>query len=319
MTTLLAGYVLIGAAVSLLTYLVTNRPSPAAEPVAVAPGATPPIAELKTRTVTDAPVLGANLHEVLLQRSRSERMVKPWLAKLGKLASGGTPKGHLDNLHELAVTAGIARTWTPQRISIMRKVTLVAGLLLAAVSWRAMSGMMGTLFSVIVALIGWRAIDIWLTSRARVRQEEITHHLPDVADQIAISVQAGLGFEMAIRRTVESTEGPLSEELARLLYDVRVGIARSEAFRNLQDRVDVPDMTSFVRAIAQAERSGVPIADILQIQADELREKRKQRAEERAMKLPVLMLVPLVTCILPPLLIILLGPPMLELLDGGLT
>lgn len=259
----------------------------------------------------------SNLHEVLLQRSRSERVVKPWLNKLQGLAGGATPKRRVEALHELATTAGLARTWSPQRIGTARTISILTGLLLALGFWRAIGGKEGIVFAVIVAAIGWKGFDVYLTNRARSRQEAITMDLPDVADQVAISVQAGLSFEQAIRRTVDSTDGPLAEELARFLHDTRVGLPRQVAFKNLQERVDVPDMTSFVRAIAQAEKTGVSIAEILQIQADELREKRKQRAEERAMKLPVLMLLPLVTCILPPLLIVLLGPAVIQVVSTG--
>lgn len=259
----------------------------------------------------------SNLHEVLLARSRSERVVKPWLEKVNTVLTGATPQSRIARLHDMAVTGGISRTWTPQRIATARTISLASGLTFGLLAWRSVSGFKGLILGAIVFGIGWRGFDIYLTNRARARQEEIQRELPDIADQIAITVQAGLSFEQAIGRTVDSTSGPLSEELGRFLHDVRLGMSRRQAFKGLQERADVPDMTNFVRAIAQAEKTGVSIADVLQIQADELRTKRRQRAEERAMKLPVLMLLPLVSCILPPLLLVLLGPAILSVMSNG--
>ena len=260
----------------------------------------------------------SNLHEVLLARSRSERVVKPWLEKVNTILTGATPQSRIATLHEMAVTGGISQTWTPQRIATARTISLASGLTFGLLAWRSVSGNKGILLAAIVVGVGWRGFDVYLANRARDRQEAIQGELPDIADQIAITVQAGLSFEQAIARTVDSTTGPLSEELGRFLHDVRLGMSRTDAFKGLQERADVPDMTNFVRAIAQAEKTGVSIADVLQIQADELRSKRRQRAEERAMKLPVLMLLPLVTCILPPLLMVLLGPAVLQIMENGM-
>lgn len=259
----------------------------------------------------------SNLHEVLLARSRSERVVQPWLKKVNSLLTGATPQGRIATLHEMAVTGGLARTWTPQKIATARTISLASGITFGLLAWRQVDGTMGIALGLIIAGLGWRGFDVFLTNRARARQEEIQQELPDIADQIAITVQAGLSFEQAIGRTVDSTSGPLSDELGRFLHDVRIGMTRAQAFKGLQQRANVPDMTNFVRAIAQAEKTGVSIADVLQIQADELRTKRRQRAEERAMKLPVLMLLPLVTCILPPLLMVLLGPAVLKVMENG--
>lgn len=328
---LLASCTLIGISVAMLVYLMLVRsasavmtgsaPPPPGSPMLAprAPTAASATADVTATATDSASAQSSNLHEVLLARSRSERVVKPWLNKVNGLITGATPKRRVESLHEMAVTAGVSRTWTPQRIATARTMSLGTGIVLGLLAWRGTGGGLGpgTAFGIIIAGVGWRGFDVYMTNRARSRQETITQDLPDIADQIAISVQAGLSFEQAIRRTVDSTTGPLSDELSRFLHDTRVGMVRQVAFKNLQERVDVPDVTSFVRAIAQAEKTGVSIAEILQIQADELREKRKQRAEERAMKLPVLMLLPLVTCILPPLLIVLLGPAVITVMQSG--
>lgn len=307
---------LIGVSFSMFVYLLLMRG--AAE---IAVDGTDP-ADFVNVTTAKAEAIpndsnSSNLHEVLLARSRSERVVQPWLEKVNSVITGATPQSRIATLHDMAVTAGISRTWTPQRIATVRTISLASGLTFGLLAWRQIAGTQGILLGLIIAGVGWRGFDTYLTNRARGRQELIQQELPDIADQIAITVQAGLSFEQAIGRTVDSTEGPLSEELGRFLHDVRLGMSRTKAFKGLQNRADVPDMTNFVRAIAQAEKTGVSIADVLQIQADELRTKRRQRAEERAMKLPVLMLLPLVTCILPPLLMVLLGPAVLQVMQNG--
>ena len=326
---LLASCALIGLAVMAIVYLITQQsaadapsaPAPQTAAASVRAGADhDPESRANVTASSSGDSLNSqtsNLHEVLLQRSRSERVVKPWLEKVNSILTGATPQKRLATLHELAVTAGMGQRWTSAKIATARTICLGIGVVLGLAAWNQIRGAVGVVFAVIVAALGWKGFDVYLTNRARERQESIAMQLPDVADQIAISVQAGLGFEQAIRRTVDSTDGELSDELARFLQDTRVGVARPVAFRNMQERVNVPDVTSFVRAIAQAEKTGVSIGEILQIQSDELREKRKQRAEERAMKLPVMMLLPLVTCILPPLLIVLLGPAIIQVVSTG--
>ncbi len=317
MLVLFASCALLGTSVAMVVYMLLMR---GVSQLAV--DTTDPSDYLKTPTATVTTPIpndngSSNLHEVLLARSRSERVVQPWLKKVNSILTGATPQSRIATLHEIAVTGGISRTWTPQRIATARTISLASGLTFGLLAWRTVGGGKGILLGAIVVGLGWRGFDVYLTNRARARQEAIQSELPDIADQIAITVQAGLSFEQAISRTVDSTEGPLSDELGRFLHDVRIGQTRTKAFKGLQERTDVPDMTNFVRAIAQAEKTGVSIADVLQIQADELRTKRRQRAEERAMKLPVLMLLPLVTCILPPLLLVLLGPAVIQVMENG--
>jgi tight adherence protein C len=155
---------------------------------------------------------------------------------------------------------------------------------------------------------GFMGPDALLAAKARERQEVIERELPDVLDQVTICVEAGLGFEAALQRAAATGSGPLAVELARTLQDIGLGMSRRAALDALMERTDVADLRHFVLALGQAERHGVPIAQVLRIQAVELREKRRQRAEERALKLPVKLVFPLVLCILPALFIVLLGP-----------
>jgi tight adherence protein C len=150
--------------------------------------------------------------------------------------------------------------------------------------------------------------DNFIIKRAQARQLAIEHDLADSLDQVTMSVEAGLGFEGAIERVVGAGSGPLNDELRRVLLEMQLGASRSDALRHLADRTDVPDLKSFVFAIVQSEAYGLPIAQVLRVQASELRDKRRQRAEERALKIPVLLIFPLAFGIFPALFIVLLGP-----------
>ena len=156
--------------------------------------------------------------------------------------------------------------------------------------------------------IGYFVPDLWLRFKASSRQDVMRKELADTLDQITISVEAGLGFEAAMARSVRNRQGPLGDELQRTLQDIQLGVPRATALKGLVDRTDVPDLRTFVHAVVQAERYGVPIARILRVQAGELREKRKQAAEERAMKVPVKIVLPLMFCILPSLFLVVMGP-----------
>jgi len=154
-----------------------------------------------------------------------------------------------------------------------------------------------------------------LINKAKERKKTIQQALPDTLDQITISVEAGLGFEAAMARAARTGEGPLNEELARALSEIQLGAARHDALRGLVDRTHVPELRHFVLAILQAETYGLPVAHVLRVQAKELRVKRRQRAEERALKIPVKIVFPLAICILPTLFIVILGPAAIRMFE----
>ncbi len=138
--------------------------------------------------------------------------------------------------------------------------------------------------------------------------------LADTLDQMTIAVEAGLGFESAMARAGRNGKGPLAEELVRTLQDIAVGQPRRDAYLALAERTGVPDLRRFIRAVVQADAYGVSIADVLRTQAQEMRLKRRQRAEEKAMQIPVKVIFPLILCILPTLFIVLLGPAVLRII-----
>ena len=156
--------------------------------------------------------------------------------------------------------------------------------------------------------------DVAIGSRARERQDVIRHELADALDEITISIEAGLSLETAVSRAGEFGKGPLAQELTRTVQDMRVGFSRKEAYLALADRTSVTDLRRFARAIMQADQYGVSVGHVVRVQAKELRAKRRQRAEERAMKVPVQVLFPLMFCILPVLFVVVLGPAVINLM-----
>jgi tight adherence protein C len=178
---------------------------------------------------------------------------------------------------------------------------------------------MGAAIALVAGLVGFFAPEFWLTRRIRRRQNQVLRALPDTLDLITVSVRAGLSFDGALAKVVEKTRGPLADEFRRSLAEVRVGKVRRDALRDIIPRTDVPALNNFIGAIVQAEQLGVPIARVLQVQSEQLRIERRQRAEEMAQKAPIKMLFPLVGCIFPSLFIVILGPALIVLANffGG--
>ena len=162
------------------------------------------------------------------------------------------------------------------------------------------------------------APEFWLGRKIRARSMAMTLQLPDALDLLTISVEAGLGFDAALAKVVEKMEGPLVDEFRQALAEVRMGRTRREALRDVATRADAQPVSNFIGAIVQAEQLGVPIAKVLQIQSNQLRIERRQRAEEAAAKAPVKMLFPMVGCIFPTIFIVILGPAVVTVMGGGL-
>ncbi|RIK16247.1 MAG: secretion system protein [Acidobacteria bacterium] len=156
--------------------------------------------------------------------------------------------------------------------------------------------------------------ELMLHSRAQKRSEQIGLELPDTLDQMMIAVEAGLGFDQAMQRAAGNGKGPLAEELVRTLQDMSVGRSRRGAYTDLAERTGAPDLRRFIRAVIQADKYGVAVADTLRTQAAEMRLKRRQRAEEKAMQIPVKVIFPLMLCILPVLFIVLMGPAAMDIM-----
>jgi tight adherence protein C len=173
--------------------------------------------------------------------------------------------------------------------------------------------MVPILLGVAITVVGYFLPELLLHSRGQERSQKITLELADTLDQMTIAVEAGLGFDSAMSRAGRNGQGPLAEELVRTLQDIQVGHSRRDAYEGLAQRTSVPDLRRFIRAIIQADAYGIAIADVLRTQAAEMRMKRRQRAEEKAMQIPVKVIFPLMLCILPVLFIVLLGPAAIDI------
>jgi len=255
-----------------------------------------------------------DLRELTLSRSRLERIVQPTVSALAGPIRRLSPNGMVTAVERRIELAGLS--WTLERVLVVKAV-LGGGLLSAGLLWAARSGS-GTplLIALCAGAIGYVGPDTVLTRLARARQLVIGNELPDTLDQLTICVESGLGFDAALARIARSGRGPLAQEITLLLQELRVGVPRREALDNMLARTDVPELRQFVHAIIQADSYGVPISRVLRSQAEEQREKRRFRAEERAMKLPVKVIFPLVFCILPVVFIVVLGPAYIRLTSG---
>jgi tight adherence protein C len=180
-----------------------------------------------------------------------------------------------------------------------------------------LGGLPLSLIMILVGLyLGYSIPEFWLGGRVKKRQKLILMQIPDALDLLTISVRAGLGFDGALAKVVEKLKGPLTEEFRRALAEIRVGKPRRDALRDIVPRTEVPPLTNFIGAIIQAEQLGVSISKVLQVQSEQLRIERRQRAEEQAAKAPIKMLFPLVGCIFPSLFIVILGPAIILIIVG---
>ena len=254
-----------------------------------------------------------SLEEIELQQPVMERTMRPLMRRLSGLGARLTSRERIGRTESKLAEAGYPYG--------LRTVDFLG---LKVVSALVVGGLAFLLFGLVVGgpstgiiigggglMVGFFVPDFWLTRRIKSRQKAILLSIPDVLDLLTISVKAGLGFDAALGKVVEKSEGPLSDEFRRALAEVRIGKARRDALRELVARTNVPALTNFIGAIIQAESLGVAIANVLEVQSEQLRIERRQRAEEMAAKAPIKMLFPLVGCIFPSMFIVILGPALI--------
>ena len=257
-------------------------------------------------TVTDS----VDLRQQQLEGSALDRVFLPSAKRLGRGFVRLTPFDLNARIAEQLVYAGNPPGWDAERIVALKILGGVGGTVLGAflMALLPVPGILKIIGVVILALLGYLLPSVQLSAMAAGRQREIQKQLPDVMDLLTISVEAGLGFDAALAQVTKNVPGALAEEMSRLLQEVQIGVSRADAFRNMGERTSVPELQSFVLSMIQADLFGVSIANVLRAQSRELRQKRRQRAEEIAQKIPVKLLFPMIFLVLPALFIVILGP-----------
>ena len=260
-----------------------------------------------------------SLEEIELQQPLMDRTLRPLMRRLSGSGTRLTSRERVGRTEVKLAEAGYPyglRTIDFMGLKVVAAV-ITSGLafLLFGVAQRNPAATT-LIIAGVALLIGFFVPDYWLTTRIRARQKAILLAIPDTLDLLTISVKAGLGFDAALGKVVEKTEGPLTDEFRRALAEVRIGKPRRDALKEMVARTNVPALTNFIGAIVQAEQLGVAIANVLEVQSEQLRIERRQRAEEMAAKAPIKMLFPLVGCIFPSMFIVILGPALILIVNN---
>lgn len=303
---LIIGVTLIAAVIAVIVYLVGSQ----ADDKAVVRASLRQLEGYEVESVRDQELL------VPLR----DRAVLPVMNGLTGLGRRFTPVGYVDGVRRKFVHAGDPSSEAIDRFLAIRVITvaLVPVAFIVVYLWNPI-GLSGLIQLAVFGLFAFALVagpDAMLNRRVEDRQHELRIKLPDILDLLTISVEAGLGFEQALDRTIAAVPGALSDEFARMLGEVRAGASRADAMRALEQRTNVPEVRSFVLAILQADTFGVSIGRVLRAQADEMRIKRRQLAQEQAQKAPVKMLIPMVFCIFPALFVVVIGPAIINIGDA---
>jgi len=223
-----------------------------------------------------------------------------------------SPRGVGASLQRRLDLAGNPVGWTADRVLAMKGIALLIGGLIGGV-FGLHHPALALIFAAVGGAIGFFVPDVLLYNTGLKRQARIVSALPDALDMMTVCVEAGLGFDSAIAQVARNTRGPLAQEFARTLQEMQIGLSRTQALRSMVTRTTVPELRSFVGALVQAGELGIPVARVLREQSAEMRVRRRQRAEERAQKVPVKIMFPLVMCLFPALLVIIIGPGVISI------
>jgi tight adherence protein C len=248
----------------------------------------------------------ASIEDIELSLSLSDRLLVPMIRRVSALVTRFAPQEMLEStakqLESGGKTISAATYW-----SIVLGAVLVFGIVFGLVGTRAETGN-PIFFAMGGALFGFMIPRLWMTSAVTRRKDAVIKKLPDALDLMTICVDAGLTFDGAMTKVDEKWDDPLSREFGRVVYEIQLGKTRRQSLRDMSERIDVPDVQSFVASILQADQLGVSIGKVLRIQSEQMRMRRRQRAEEKAQQAPVKMLFPMVFLIFPALFVVLLGP-----------
>jgi tight adherence protein C len=243
-----------------------------------------------------------------------QRVLAPLGDRLARWTLRLHPRTTVEGVSARLLAAGLARRISPTTFLAFKSALALGGLVLGALFGGAVAGAGGVLFlAVALAGVGFIAPDFVVSGKARSRKDSIRAELPDALDLMAVSVEAGLGFDGALSKLTEHMEGPLADEFALTLSEIKIGESRQDALKKLADRTETPELSSFVRSIIQADQLGISLGRILRVQATDSRLKRQAAAEEKAMKAPIKMLFPTVLFIFPAMFLVILGPAFLNL------
>ncbi|MBI3968880.1 MAG: type II secretion system F family protein [Chloroflexi bacterium] len=250
-----------------------------------------------------------SLDELELEKPFSERVLKPIVDRISKVLSGRTPENTMKEIQRKLVLSGNPKNWTPQYFLGLKGVAAIVMLFVGFYFGAAVASFpMNIAIGFGMGFLGYYLPDIYLSSLTGRRKKEITKALPDALDLLTISVEAGLGFDSALGKVSQKWDNSLSREFGRVLTDMRLGKPRRDALKDLSARTEVDDVSTFVSALIQADALGVSIAKILTLQSEQMRLRRRQRAEEEAHKAPIKMMLPMVFMIFPSIFLIILGP-----------
>ncbi len=277
-----------------------------------------PAGQARSLTVLEAYSSAPASMRAELEPDFSERILNPLMGRLTGLGRRLTPADNSERLRAKLDAAGNPPGMTTDRLTAFKGGGFVGALLLGLVLTSLMGlSLMPTLaICVAAALAGYYAPNLWLYQKAHDRAAQTQRDLPDALDLLTISVEAGRGFDAALSPVARTTTGPLAPALARVLQEMQLGAGRSEALRSLAQRSSLPELKNFVTSMVQADAFGIPIGRVLRVQGKEMRDKRRQRAEEMAQKVPVKILFPLIFCILPTLFIAVMGPGVITMMSG---
>ena len=259
------------------------------------------------RSLAQVELMTGRLGGARVERAFGDRVVSPALQRMVRLAKGLSPAGVAGRLQHHLELAGNPVNWPVERVFAVKGVGLLVG------------GGLGLLFglgSVVQVVLfcgglgaaGFFLPDLLAYNAGIKRQDAIQKTLPDALDMLTVSVEAGLGFDAALSQVTKNTDGPLAGEFFRVLQEMQIGKSRAGAFRAMTDRTTVPDLRNFVSSLVQADTLGIPVAGVLREQAKEMRLKRRQRAEEKAQKIPIKILFPMIFFIFPALFVVIIGP-----------
>jgi len=256
-----------------------------------------------------------------LAPSFQNRVLLPVLDRLVGLGRRLTPSDYAERIHQKLNVAGNPPGWTVERVLSLKVLGigagLVGGLLLGMMLGKGTVSVL--MCALLGAVVGYFGPNLFLYQKGYDRTGKMQKALPDALDLLSISVEAGLGFDAALSQVARNTDGPLSEEFARVLQEMQIGLGRGNALRAMGERSTLPDLRSFCSAMVQADAFGIPVGQVLRVQSQEIRTKRRQRAEEAAQKIPVKIMIPLVMFILPALFVAILGPAVINMMGvfGG--